>query len=107
MNSRNKLATLTPQQTKIKYLSDSANPDTKAYYSNGYSEPLFQSASSRLEFIAGLWRFQDEFEEKITLVRGKEFVLGRKFQKKNWPSPRLNFLIIITQIWSLKTVMAK
>lgn len=31
-----------------------------------------------VEFISGLWRIQDKFDKKITIVRKKEFVIGDK-----------------------------
>ena len=35
-----------------------------------------------VDFIAGLWRVQRDFDEKIQMVRGKEFVLLGKINKQ-------------------------
>lgn len=36
----------------------------------------------RVDFIAGLWRVQRDFDEKIQIVRGKEFILLGKIDKQ-------------------------
>ena len=55
-----------------------------AYAENGSKHPLGMPGTgfNDVEFIAGYWRIQNKFEQKITCVRDKEFVIGDKLPHK-------------------------
>ena len=49
-----------------------------AYSSNGKRKLLKDCPLDTVEYIAGVWRIQDEFPYKIETVRKKDFVIGEK-----------------------------
>lgn len=49
-----------------------------AHTSSGKTLPLADVDVSRVEFVAGLWRVQDEFPYQIQMVRDLPFVLGAR-----------------------------
>lgn len=61
------------------------NQDVKnyalAYRSDDSSSSLCIFPQKNVEFIAGLWRVQNDFPHEIINVRGREMVLGKKHDK--------------------------
>lgn len=49
-----------------------------AYSSDGKCVPLRELDITDVEFVSGLWRIQTKFTDQITIVRDREFVLGKK-----------------------------
>ena len=51
------------------------------YCQNGTRMLLSSVCKTRVEFVAGLWRMKNKrFNNKITEVRGKRFILGKKIE---------------------------
>jgi len=59
------------------YIRDKVN-GVYAWKSDGTQVSLKDLRINQVEFVAGLWRVQDEFPYKIENVRKKEFVIGKK-----------------------------
>lgn len=49
-----------------------------AYKSDGTCVPMRDIRLNQVEFVAGLWRVQNDFPYKIENVRKKDFVIGKK-----------------------------
>ena len=71
---RNKLATQTELQKKAQFNRD-VKTGVVAYKSDKTTVPLSKCLPAQVEFIAGLWRVQNEFPYKIYNIRDKEMVL--------------------------------
>ena len=70
----------TDSQKLVQYLRDknSKKETVCAYKSDGTRVPLKDCRLINLEYVAGLWRVQDEFPYTIENVRKKDFVIGNK-----------------------------
>ena len=64
-------------QKTAAYIRDKVN-GLSAWKSDGTQVPLKDLRINQVEFVAGLWRVQDDFPYKIEIVRKKEFVIGEK-----------------------------
>lgn len=53
-----------------------------AYDSDGHKILLRNLDAREVKFIAGAWRFQDKLCKEIKIIRGKEFILGKKLDIK-------------------------
>lgn len=66
-------------QKIIAYVHDTKKKNTVfAYKPDGTRVPLKSCGMNSVEFVAGLWRVQNEFPHKIENVRKKDFVIGEK-----------------------------
>ncbi len=79
MKTRNPLATQTLEQKKTAYAADCAN-NAMAYKSDETRVPLCSVNIDDVEFIGGLWRVQDAFKYKISKIRDRQMVLGKRIQ---------------------------
>ena len=61
------------------YIRDKSKKTVVAYKSDGTTVSLRDCRIDNVEFVAGLWRVQNDFPYKIENVRKKNFVIGRKF----------------------------
>lgn len=69
----------TEAQKVAAYIRDKKKKEVVyAYKSDGTTVPLKDCRLANLEFVAGLWRVQNEFPYKIENVRKKDFVIGEK-----------------------------
>ncbi len=70
----------TDAQKTAAYVRDKANKVAPvfAYKSDGTRVPLRDLRIDMVEFVAGLWRVQNNFPHKIENVRKKDFVIGEK-----------------------------
>lgn len=69
----------TESQKVAAYIRDKKKKEVVyAYKSDETKVPLKDCRLVNLEFVAGLWRIQDEFPYKIENVRKKDFVIGNK-----------------------------
>lgn len=64
----------------VAYVRDKTNKRNPvfAYKSDGTRVPLRDLRINMVEFVAGLWRVQNEFPYEIENVRKKDFVIGEK-----------------------------
>ena len=66
-------------QKVVAYIRDTRKHEpVMAYKSDGTIVPLKDFKPSQVEFIAGLWRVQNDFPYKIENIRKKDFVIGNK-----------------------------
>ena len=92
MRNRNPLSNMTNEQRSKKYNDDLAhNIDTRAIDENGKSRLLKLTNIDTVEFIAGLWRIQNDVELKPVTVRKKEFLMGKKFTKQELAKQEIQF----------------
>jgi hypothetical protein len=74
----NPASKLTETEKVKKFNADKADKDVYAYCGDGSKVLLGQLGLEEVDFIAGFWRVQNVFTEKIVNVNGKEFVLCEK-----------------------------
>lgn len=85
MKNRNSFAEHTNLLDKNRDFNRARAAGAVAYKSDGTTVSLRDVKLSQVEFIAGLWRFQNEFPHPIQRVRDIDVVLGQKLmhQEKN------------------------
>ncbi len=71
----------TEYEKKIAFIKDK-NSGSYAYKSDGTKVKLSEVNFNTVEFIGGLWRFQDDFKYNIQLIRDREMILGKKLDYK-------------------------
>ncbi len=72
---QNSLAYHASDFDKVRDFNAARSRGDVAYFSNGNTVSLNAVSLHDVEFIGGLWRFQDKFPYKIQDVRGESFVL--------------------------------
>ena len=79
----NRLVTeYTTEQGKRKLWKCGAVGGAYAIDENNVKYKLIEIPFERVDFVGGLWRVQRDFDKKIQMVRGKEFVLLSKIDKQ-------------------------
>ena len=70
----------TDAQKTAAYVRDKSNKKGTvfAYKPDGTRIPLKELRIDMVEYVAGLWRVQNEFKHPIENVRKKDFVIGKK-----------------------------
>lgn len=72
----NPLAVYTQLSPKHTLYTKSLATNQLAYKSDGTMTPLHNVPEHVVEFIAGLWRIQDDFKYEITTIRDRQMILG-------------------------------
>lgn len=78
---QNKLAYHDSDFDKVRDFNAARSCGEVAYFSNGNTVSLNAVKLHDVEFIGGLWRFQDKFPYKIQDVRGESFVLFERLPR--------------------------